>query len=196
MTRRSLLSPLLLAVAAAVVSAPAWAHPGHEIASSFASGIAHPLSGLDHLLAMLAVGLWAAQGSRASRWLLPILFPVAMLAGGMMGFAGLQLPAVEAGIAASVLVLGLLVATATRAPLSLSLPLVALFALFHGHAHGSEMPLGGSALLYATGFVLATATLHMAGLGLGRLFEPPFAGRLVRAGGAAIAVAGIGLFLA
>ncbi|MFU2486929.1 HupE/UreJ family protein [Thauera sp. WH-1] len=182
----------LAALALATASGAALAHPGHESASFF-SGFAHPLGGLDHLLAMLAVGLVAARQSGRARWMLPAGFVLAMLAGAGLGVLGLALPAVEAGIAASVLVFGLLIALAARLPLMASLPLVAVFALFHGHAHHAEMG-GASLATYAVGFALATALLHGAGYALARWTPQTRVGERIRrvAGGA---IAGTGAVL-
>jgi urease accessory protein len=183
---------VLAAAALTSLSGAALAHPGHAPAS-FATGFAHPLGGLDHLLAMLAIGLYAARQAGAARLLLPAGFVLAMLAGAGLGALGLALPAVEAGIAASVLVLGLLVAFAARLPLAASLPLVAAFALFHGHAHHAEM--GDATLLgYSLGFALATAALHAAGLALARAFPDSRDGHLaLRLGGGGIAGVGVAL---
>jgi urease accessory protein len=184
---------LLAAAALATASGAALAHPGHDTAS-FVSGFAHPLGGLDHLLAMLAVGLYAAGQAGAARAALPAGFVLAMLVGAGLGAAGVALPAVEAGIAASVLVLGLLLAFALRLPLAASLPLIALFAAFHGHAHHAEMG-AASLTAYAAGFVLATALLHGAGYLLARRApQSVFAARIQRVMGAAIAATGAVLF--
>lgn len=166
------------------------AHPGAHESASFLSGFSHPLGGVDHLLAMLAVGLYAARQGGRQRWALPSAFVLAMLAGAGADALGIALPAVEAGIAASVLVLGLLIATAARLPVAVALPLVAVFALFHGHAHHAEM--GDSTLLaYTVGFALATAALHAAGFLVGRwLPQTVWGQRLQRASGALIAGAG------
>ena len=170
-------------------SGAAFAHPGHESASFF-SGFGHPFGGLDHLLAMIAVGLYAARQPGVARQLLPAGFVLAMLAGTALGAVGVALPAVEAGIAASVLVFGLLIAFAARLPLAAALALVAAFALFHGHAHHAEM--GGASLAsYAVGFALATASLHVAGYALARWMpETPLAQRVRRVAGGAIAATG------
>ena len=184
------LAPPALALVFALAAAPALAHPDHG-AASLASGLAHPLGGLDHLLAMLAVGLFAARQPGDARWMLPTGFVLAMLAGAALSAAGIALPAVEAAIATSVLVLGVLIARLARLPLTAALPLVATFALFHGHAHHAEMG-AGPALAYTLGFALATAALHLAGLGLARLLPDTRAGRLaLRVGGGAIAGAGV-----
>lgn len=173
----------------------AFAHPGHGIAG-FGSGWAHPFSGLDHLLAMVAVGLWAAQMSAAQHphmiWALPAAFMAALAAGAGLAFGGLPLAAVETAVASSVLALGLFVALAVRVPAALSIVLTALFGLAHGYAHGSELPTAASPLLYATGFLLATACLHLTGLTLGRAAHSRLASG-VQVLGVCIAVAGAGL---
>ncbi|MBE7926614.1 HupE/UreJ family protein [Pseudomonas saudiphocaensis] len=166
----------------------AFAHPGHDH-SGLVSGIAHPILGLDHLLAMLAVGLWAAQQQGSARLALPLSFVAAMLLGGLLGFAGLEMPLMETGIAGSVLALGLLVALAVRPALPLAVGLTTLFALVHGMAHGLELPDLASPWTYAAGFILATAALHAAGYGLARSL-PLAAAPLVRVAGLASAVAG------
>ncbi|MEI4469905.1 HupE/UreJ family protein [Frigidibacter sp. MR17.24] len=204
MKLRSLLLP---ALAAAVTPTLALAHPGHDagtIAGSVAGGIAHPLGGADHLLAMVAVGLYAAQahvraGATADGrmlWAAPATFVGAMLAGGAIGFAGLALPGVEPAILASVIVLGAVVALAARVPAALALPVIALFGIAHGVAHGAEGPATGLAA-YAAGFALATLALHGAGIALGLGLSRAASGRLPRilgaltlAGGAALGLAG------
>lgn len=179
----------LAAVVLATASGAALAHPGHESASFF-TGFTHPLGGLDHLLAMLAVGLYAARQPGATRWMLPAGFVLAMLAGAGLGAIGVALPAVEAGIAASVLVFGLLIALAARLPLTVSLPLVAAFALFHGHAHHAEMG-GASLVTYAAGFALATALLHGAGYAIARWMPETRVGDAIKRV-AGLLVAGVG----
>ena len=169
----------------------AFAHPGHGDHGLLA-GLGHPLGGLDHLLAMIAVGLWAAQQHGAARWALPCAFVGTMLIGGLLGFAGLNLPVLESAIAASVLALGLAVALAVRPPLSLAVVATAVFALFHGVAHGLELPDMSSPWAYAAGFVLATAALHAAGYGLVRVL-PRAAAPLIRLAGAASAATGVWL---
>ena len=179
-----------LFAAAALLLAPAlaFAHPGHGD-NGLVAGISHPLGGLDHLLAMVAVGLWAAQQKGAARWALPCTFVGTMLIGGLLGFAGLELPLLETGIAASVLALGLLVALAARPPVAAAVGLTAAFALFHGVAHGLELPEMGNPWAYAAGFVAATATLHALGYAVVR-YLPQAATPLVRLAGVATAVAG------
>ncbi|MBD9525897.1 HupE/UreJ family protein [Paracoccus sp. PAR01] len=175
--------PLLLMPTAAL------AHPGaHGHSAPFTEGWTHPLGGTDHVLAMVAVGLWAATGSdRRGVWALPLAFVAAMLAGGAMGAAGIGLPAVEPMILASSILLGLAVALALRPSLGFALPVVALFGLFHGHAHGAEGPATGM-LAYAAGFALATGGLHLAGIGLGRLGGARVLGAATAAAGVALAV--------
>lgn len=181
------------AVAAVVVAAaPALAHTGGAAGAGFGHGVAHPLFGLDHLLAMLAVGLWAGQSGGRARWTVPAAFVAMMLAGGVLGMAGVGLPAVEPLVAASVLVLGLLILTARRLPPLAGAAVVGAFALFHGHAHGAELPAAALPALYAAGFVAATAALHAAGLGAATLLR----GLAVRAAGAGIAVVGAALSFA
>jgi urease accessory protein len=174
-------------------SGPALAHTGLEHAFSFASGFAHPWTGLDHMLAMVAVGLWAGLNGGRALWAWPAAFVGVMLAGGALGIAGVPVPLVEPGILASVIVLGLLVLTAARLPVALGAALIAVFALLHGHAHGAELPSGAAAATYAAGFVLATALLHGIGLGVAYLCRNDNGKLIVRGAGAAVAVAGVAL---
>ncbi|OLP55710.1 urease accessory protein [Rhizobium rhizosphaerae] len=189
---------VLRAGAAALVLLPgaAFAHTGVGHASGFVHGFAHPVSGLDHILAMVMVGLFAARLGGRALWLLPITFVAVMALGGALGVAGVTVPFVETGIALSVLVLGAVVALNVKAPTAAAMGLVGLFAIFHGHAHGAEMPEDAGGLAYAAGFMLATALLHGAGLALG-LSLGRFEGRkgalAVRSAGGLVAVAGVGL---
>jgi urease accessory protein len=169
------------------------AHTGLEHAVSFAAGFKHPWTGLDHMLAMLAVGLWAGLNGGRAVWLWPMAFVGVMVAGGALGMAGVSLPMVEPGILASVIVLGLLVLSAARLPLAFGAVLVAAFALLHGHAHGAELPAAASAVTYAAGFALATALLHGIGLGVTSLAGGEAGKVLVRGAGALVAAAGIAL---
>jgi urease accessory protein len=173
--------------AAVVMPSTAWAHPDVGAVSSFLAGVSHPFSGLDHLLAMVAVGIWAAQGGGRSVWVMPIAFTGLMLAGGAAGMAGLLLPQVEYGIAASLLVLGLLIASASKLDVLFSAAIVGFFAIFHGHAHGAEIPLAGGVLAYSAGFALATVLLH----GLGICGAMLVRGQLVRLAGISIALSGV-----
>ncbi|MFN4309814.1 MAG: HupE/UreJ family protein [Ferrovibrio sp.] len=173
----------------------AFAHPGHpggdQAVLGFAGGFAHPFHGFDHLLAMIAVGLWAIQHGGRALWLLPLSFVVPMAGGFALALAGVTLPGVEAGIALSVLILGLAVAFAVRPPLTAAMAVTAAFAMLHGHAHGTEMGDASQAPLYAGGMVLATALLHAGGLLGARLAQQLALPMLTRAAGAAVALAGI-----
>lgn len=168
--------------------------PGHT--HGFANGLGHPLTGLDHICAMVAVGLWAAQRGGRALWLVPTTFVFIMMIGGALGMGGVGIPYVEQGIAASVLVLGIFIAAAVRLPLAASMVIVGLFAVFHGYAHGSEMPETASGLAYSIGFVLATAMLHLCGIGLGLLIQRFASAKLIRYAGGAIACCGIYLCFA
>jgi urease accessory protein len=183
--------PLFFALMSSTVSA----HEGGGIVGGFASGFLHPLLGWDHVAAMVAVGLWGAFLGSPAIWTLPVVFPLVMAFGGALGVLGIPIPAVETGIAASAVVLGLMVAVAARPPLWAAALIVGVFAVFHGHAHGTELPDAANPLAYSLGFVLATGLLHLAGIAFGLLVHWP-AGRVaVRAGGGLIALAGLG-FLA
>ena len=184
------------ALAAILAPTAAWAHPGHDATIGFAAGFVHPVSGIDHVLAMIAVGLFAANLGGRALWAVPLSFVSVMAVGGALGVAGIAVPFVEAGIAISVIVLGLAVALRWKVPVAAAMALVGLFALFHGHAHGTEMPVNAAGLEYGLGFVLATALLHGAGLSLGlgfARFGQAFAPRAVQFGGVAMAAAGIGI---
>ena len=182
----------LAACLSALSAAPALAHvEGGAIAGGLASGFAHPLGGLDHVVAMVAVGLWGAFLGAPAVWLLPVVFPLVMAFGGVLGAAGLPLPSVEVGIALSAVVLGLMVAGAQRPPLWVAAILVGAFAVFHGHAHGTELPAKANALAYSAGFVAATGILHLAGIALSLLRRWPPGEWIVRVGGVAISVVGI-----
>lgn len=188
------LASLALLAAFALATPLAQAHEGAGLAGGFMSGFAHPLLGWDHVVAMLAVGLWGAFLGAPALWLLPVVFPLVMAAGGALGVLGVPLPAVEIGIAVSAIALGGVVAGALRPPLWVAALLVALFAIFHGHAHGTELPQAASPLAYSLGFVVATGLLHLTGIALGLLTRWP-AGRIaVRGMGAGIALLGV-LFL-
>ena len=171
---------------------PAVAHvAGGAGAPGFGAGFGHPFGGLDHVVAMLAVGLWGAVLGAPAVWLLPVVFPLVMAFGGVLGAAGVAMPGVEIGIALSAVVLGAMVAGAVRPPLWMAAVLVAAFAIFHGHAHGTELPRHADALAYSAGFVIATGLLHLAGNGLSLLGRWPTGAWLVRCGGVAIALVGV-----
>ena len=187
MTRPTLITTLVLALLAAQ---PALAHVGGAEAAGFLSGLRHPVSGFDHVLAMVAVGLWGAQLGAPAIWVLPIAFPMVMALGGLLGLLGVPLPGVEVGIALSALVLGAMVLFELRPPLWVAGVMVAVFAVFHGHAHGAELPPGADGLLYSFGFVLSTGLLHAFGIAVGLVHRWP-AGRVaLRGAGAGIAAAG------
>lgn len=180
-----------LATAAAVFGASvAQAHTGEGVQGGLVSGFTHPLFGWDHVVAMVAVGLWGVFLGRPALWILPVVFPLVMAFGGAMGVAGMPLPAVEAGIALSGVILGLLVAFGARAPLWAAIAIVGGFAIFHGHAHGTELPDAASPYAYAVGFVVATGLLHLAGIAFGALGNRPWGSYAVRAAGLAIAAVG------
>jgi urease accessory protein len=161
---------------------------------SFLSGFRHPVSGLDHVVAMIAVGLWGAQLGAPAIWVLPVAFPLVMACGGMLGLLGVPLPGAELGIAASAILLGAAVMLRLRPPLAVAAVLVAFFAVFHGYAHGAELPSGENGLLYSLGFVIATGCLHAVGITIGLLNRGPWGQRVVRVAGAVIAVVGLFFF--
>lgn len=172
------------------------AHTGVGSTQGFTHGFSHPLIGVDHILAMVAVGMFAAHLGGRALWLVPTCFVAMMAVGGTLGITGVELPYVEIGIALSVIVLGALVALQTSMPTSIAMGIVGFFALFHGHAHGAEMPTDASGLSYAVGFMLATALLHVAGivlgLGLARLASS-YSRRVIQVGGGAMVAAGVGI---
>lgn len=170
----------------------ACAHEGGGVVGGFSSGFMHPILGWDHVIAMVAVGLWGAFLGRPAIWVLPIAFPLVMALGGALGVAGIPLPAVETGIATSAVVLGSVVALAVRPPIWLAALIVGAFAIFHGHAHGTELPSAANALAYSLGFVFATGLLHLSGISFGLLVRWPLGRIAVRISGALIAFAGLG----
>jgi urease accessory protein len=186
----------VFAAAATLLPTAAWAHPGHDASVGFVQGFIHPVTGLDHVLAMMAVGLFAAQRGGRALWAVPLSFVSVMALGGVLGIGGIAMPFVEVGIAISVIVLGLAVALRWKTPVAGAMALVASFAVFHGHAHGAEMPVDASAFEYGLGFLLATAVLHLVGIGLGfgvTRFGCAYSPRAVQFGGTAMAVAGLGI---
>ncbi len=183
---------LLWLVVLAVVATPsnAWAHIQTGEAGGFVSGFHHPISGWDHVVAMVAVGLWGAQLGAPAMWLLPVAFPMVMAFGGMMGLLGIPLPGVEIGIALSAVVLGLMVLGEKRPPVWIAALIVGIFAIFHGHAHGTELPPGESGLLYSAGFVIATGCLHAVGITIGLIYRWTTGRVVIRLAGATVAMAG------
>jgi urease accessory protein len=166
------------------------AHILGDQAGGFISGFAHPISGLDHILAMVSVGLWGAQLGPPAIWLLPVTFPMVMAFGGMLGLMGVPLPGTEIGIALSAIGLGAMVASEARPPLWIAAVLVGFFAIFHGHAHGTELPPDESGVLYSIGFVVATGLLHLTGIGIGLIHRWKAGEVTLRLGGGAVAIAG------
>ncbi len=182
--------PVALAAIWIGLARVASAHVEPGAAIGFATGFRHPWSGLDHVLAMIAVGLWGAQLGDPALWVLPITFPLVMAMGATMALAGLSLPGVEIGIQLSAVLLGAMVASRSRPKLPVAAALVGFFAIFHGHAHGTELPAGQSGMVYSAGFVVATGILHGVGIAIG-LVHRWRAGRLaIRCVGALIAIAG------
>jgi urease accessory protein len=189
MTRRRVIA--LVSLTTVLANATLFAHEREGQALGFATGLQHPISGLDHVLAMIAVGLWGAQLGAPAIWLLPVAFPMVMAFGGFLGLIGVPLPGIEIGIAMSAILLGLAVMAEARPPLAAAALVIAVFAVFHGHAHGTELPPGQDGLSYSIGFVIATGCLHAAGIAIGVVHRWP-AGRLaLRLSGAAIALAGV-----
>ena len=180
-----------LAALTVLAADAAHAHAQAGAATGFATGFMHPMTGLDHVLAMVAVGLWGAQLGPPALWLLPVAFPLTMAIGGLLGLLGVPLPGVEFGIAASAILLGLAVATERRPPLVVAALLVGFFAIFHGHAHGTELPPGENGLLYSIGFVVATGLLHLVGIGIGTLHRWRRGQLVLRVAGAVVCAAGV-----
>jgi urease accessory protein len=170
----------------------AFAHDQQGVPGGLASGFLHPLTGLDHLAAMVAVGLWGAQLGAPSIWILPITFPLVMAMGGVLGVLGIPLPMPEMVIALSALALGAAVAARLRLPFAIAAVVVGVFAIFHGHAHGTELPKSANPLAYGVGFVVSTGLLHLCGITIGTLSRLPAGGRLIQGLGAAIA--GLGCY--
>ena len=173
------------------LSGDARAHVDGSPAGGFAGGVTHPLLGLDHVLAMISVGLWGAQLGAPAVWVLPVAFPMVMALGGMLGLIGYGVPGVEAGIAVSAIALGIAVSSEARPPLGLAVLLVGFFAVFHGHAHGTELPEGANGLYYSAGFVIATGSLHAAGIAAGLTHRWHVGRMALRLGGVFVALAGI-----
>jgi urease accessory protein len=182
---------LPVALALILMAVPAQAHIRQGEATGFVSGLAHPVSGLDHIIAMVAVGLWGAQLGAPAIWLLPVTFPMVMAFGGFLGLIGIPLPVVEIGIALSGVLLGAVVLFELKAPLYLATALVGIFGLYHGHAHGAELPPGENGLLYSLGFVLATGALHAAGIGIGTIHRWDWGRTALRLAGAGISLGGV-----
>lgn len=179
---------VLLALA---LTGSASAHEMHGGSGGFASGFHHPWAGLDHVIAMIAVGLWGAQFGKPAVWLLPVAFPMLMAFGGFLALAGIHLPEVELGIALSAVLLGAAVAFEFKPVVKIAIVLVGIFGLFHGHAHGAELPEGQNGFLYSLGFVIATGCLHGVGIGLGIVHRWKRGALAIRCAGAAISIMGM-----
>lgn len=180
-----------LVLGTALLAGPASAHIGTGLPGGFLSGFEHPLSGFDHLLAMVSVGLWGAFLGRPLIVALPVIFPTVMAVGAVLGMAHTPMPPVEIGIAVSVLTLGVLIALAVKAPIWVACLIVGMFALFHGYAHGAELPSAADPVGFAVGFVFATGLLHVAGIGIGLLNNRRRGALLTRSLGAMVAAAGV-----
>jgi urease accessory protein len=191
MNSRHFLSLALTLVLIAYASV-ASAHESTGITGGFISGFLHPLFGWDHVVAMVAVGLWGAFLGSPAIWVLPVVFPLVMAFGGALGVMGIPVPAVETGIAASAVVLGAMVAFAVRPPIWVAALIVGAFAIFHGHAHGTELPNAANPLAYSIGFVISTGLLHLSGIAFGLLVRWPAGKVAVQTGGGLIALAGVG----
>ncbi|MEL6946191.1 MAG: HupE/UreJ family protein [Pseudomonadota bacterium] len=179
---------VFVGLALAALATPALAHSGAGVEGGFMSGLGHPIGGLDHLVAMVAVGLWGAVLGRPAIWILPIVFPLVMAIGAAMGITGISVPFIELGIALSGVVLGLFIVFFVKTPMVVAAVLVGLFAIFHGHAHGTEMGDDYNGIAYAVGFVISTGLLHLAGIALGSLTTNHIGKWVVRASGVAIAL--------
>ncbi len=193
--RRSARSPRpahFLALTFFFLARAAFAHEQVGAAAGFLTGLRHPISGLDHVLAMIAVGLWGAQLGAPAIWVLPVAFPMMMACGGFLGLIGVPLPGVEIAIGLSALLLGAMVTLEARPPIALAALLVGFFAIFHGHAHGAELPAGQSGLTYSIGFVMATGCLHGVGIAIGLVHRWAWGRVFLRTAGALVALAGLG----
>ena len=185
-------SSLAIAALFIVYASTVSAHEGTGITGGFISGFLHPVLGWDHVVAMVAVGLWRAFLGNPAIWVLPVVFPLIMAFGGALGVIGVPIPAVETGIAASAVVLGAMVAFTVRAPIWIAAVIVGAFAIFHGHAHGTELPNAANPLAYSIGFVLSTGLLHLSGVAFGLLVRWPAGKVVVQTGGGLIALVGVG----
>jgi urease accessory protein len=189
--QRNLAIRALLVSLICLVAGPANAHTGTGLAGGFSMGFAHPLTGFDHLLAMISVGLWGAILGRPLIYALPIVFPGAMVVGAVLGMFAIPVPSIESGIALSVMVLGICIALSVRAPVWAAAIIVGTFALFHGYAHGRELPSAADPLGYSAGFVLATGLLHLSGICVGFVNERPGGVAVTRGIGGLIGAAGV-----
>ena len=187
---RAVFAQFALLLMTVFYAATAFAHSEQGVVGGLVSGLMHPVNGPDHLVAMVAVGLWGAQLGNPAIWILPITFPLVMAIGAMLGMLGMPLPFVEFGIAASAITLGAVVALQLRPPLWIAAVIVGAFAIFHGHAHGEELPTAANPLAYGVGFVVSTGLLHLIGILIGVLVRWPLGVKAVRVCGGVIAAAG------
>jgi urease accessory protein len=178
-----------------LLATPVFAHTTQGVGLGFISGFTHPLTGIDHLLAMIAVGIWGTQLGAPAIWLLPVTFPLVMSMGGALGVRGIPLPGVEIGVAASAFVLGMMIILAARPRLAVAAVLVGLFAVFHGYAHGVELPKAADPLAYGLGFVLVTGLLHACGIAIALIDHWSFGRLALRGMGAAISAVGVYLLV-
>jgi len=193
MKRMQLVISAIVVSLVSVMPAPALAHVGFGATSGLQSGFIHPFAGVDHLLAMVAIGIWAAQVGGRAKWVIPATFVSVMILAGAIGMFGVEIPFVEVGIVLSVIVLGLLIAGAVKWSLPVGALLVTLFAFFHGHAHGTEIPVGVDAIPYSAGFSIATVILHAVGILLGSMAPRLLTRSAIRVTGGVIAAAGVAL---
>jgi urease accessory protein len=191
------LLPVLLTLLC-LAAGPAAAHmdAGSGGDGGFVAGLRHPVTGVDHAVAMIAVGIWGAQLGAPALWVLPVAFPLVMAFGGVLAVAGVPIPGLEIGIACSAILLGLAVATEVKPALWVALSLVGLFAIYHGYAHGAALPAFGVPILFASGFVLATGVLHLLGIGLGSVVNQPGGRLLVRGTGVVVTLVGVWFLIA
>ncbi|WP_415184065.1 HupE/UreJ family protein [Phaeovulum sp.] len=182
---------IFIAVSTAMLADPSFAHTGEGYSGGLVSGFTHPILGWDHVAAMVAVGLWGAFLGAPAIWVLPVVFPLVMALGAVIGILGIPVPAIETGIAMSAIVLGLMIVFAVKLPLWLSALLVGVFAIFHGYAHGTELPVASNAFAFAIGFVVATGLLHLIGIAFGLLVKRPGGRIAIRGAGGLISLAGV-----
>lgn len=178
-----------------LAATPAFPHPNNGLGVGFFSGFTHPLTGIDHVLAMVAVGIWGTQLGKPAIWLLPVTFPLVMSLGGALGVRGVPLPGVEIAVAASAAVLGLMIVLSARPPIAAAAVLVGAFAIFHGYAHGIELPNAAYPLAFGLGFVLSTGLLHLTGITMGLMERWPLGVKALRGMGAGISAVGVYLLL-
>ncbi|ABV95529.1 hydrogenase/urease accessory protein (plasmid) [Dinoroseobacter shibae DFL 12 = DSM 16493] len=191
MLHRVLPAVLAVLILVSLSAMPALAHETHGHGGGFVAGFTHPILGWDHVAAMVAVGLWGAFLGAPAIWILPVVFPLVMALGAVLGIAGVPVPAIETGIALSAVVLGLMIAFVVRPPLWVAAVIVGLFAVFHGYAHGTELPGTVNAFAYAVGFVISTGLLHMIGIAFGLAIKWPAGRMAVRGAGGLISIAGV-----